>query len=133
MDMTAYALADMDDEAIIAGVGVRMRRVRERAGFSQGHVATRMGPQIDQPRVSKWENGTAQPSLIHLFRYAEICGAEPEELVADIQKPAAQQPPLFRDLDAPATRLVTNLVSLLHERARLLKARETRDKGRRSG
>ena len=91
-----------------------------------------MGPEIDQPRVSKWESGAAQPSLVQLFRFADICGAAPEELVAAIQKPAAHQPALFRDLDAPATRLVTNLVSLLTERARLLKAREARER-RRSG
>jgi len=122
----------MDAEAVLQSVGKRMKRVRERAGLTQGHVATRMGKEIDQPRISKWESGALQPSLVQLFRFAEICGAAPEELVADIQKALAHQPPLFRDLDAPSTRLVTNLVSLLNERARLLKAREARER-RRSG
>lgn len=131
--MSLYASRDMDPETFLRGVGERMKRVRERRGLTQGHVARRMAPKIDQPRISKWESGAAQPSLVQVFRYAEICGAAPEELVADIQKPLNQQPPLFRDLDAPATRLVANLVSLLHERARLLKAREARERGRRSG
>jgi len=124
---------DMDAKALQRTVGERMNRAREGAGLTQGYVAKRMGRHIDQPRISKWESGATQPSLAQLFRYAEICGATPEELVADIQKPLAHQPALFRDLDPPTTRLVTNLVSLLHERARLLKARETREKGRRSG
>jgi len=114
-------------------VGERMRQVRQRAGLTQGHVATRMGAEIDQPRISKWEKGAAAPSLVQLFRYAEICGAPPEELVGEIQKPIAHQPPLFRDLDPPATRLITNLVSLLHERARLLKARREREGRQRRG
>ena len=130
--MTPYAHADMDTDTVLRGVGARMKRVRERASLTQGHVATRMGPEIDQPRISKWETGAVQPSLVQLFRFAEICGAAPEELVGDIQKALAHQPPLFRDLDAPTTRLMTNLVSLLHERARLLKAREARER-RRSG
>lgn len=132
MDISLYAHTDMDAEVVLRGVGERMKRVRERASLTQGHVAKRMGPAIDQPRISKWESGAVQPSLVQLFRFAEICGAGPEELVADIQKALAHQPPLFRDLDAPTSRLVTNLVSLLHERARLLKAREARER-RRSG
>lgn len=122
----------MNGDTVLRNVGGRMKRVRERASLSQRHVAARMGPEIDQPRISKWESGAAQPSLLQLFRFAQICGVPPEELVADLQKPLAHQPPLFRDLDAPATRLMTNLVSLLHERARLVKAREARER-RRSG
>ena len=125
--MYFYASLDMNNDGILRAVGERMKRERERAGLTQGYVATRMGPEIDQPRVSKWESGAAAPSLAQLFNYAEVCGAAPEELVAEIQKPVAAQPALFRDLDPPATRLVTNLVSLLHERARLLKARRPRE------
>jgi len=130
--MDGYASSDMETEEILRAVGARMMRERERAGLTQGHVAARMGSEIDQPRISKWERGTAAPSLVQLFKYADVCGATPEQLVADIQKPLARQPALFRDLDPPATRLVTNLVSLLHERARLLKARRDREE-RRSG
>lgn len=125
--MLIYALPDMGPEAILRNVGERMKRVRERAGLTQEHVATRMSPEVDQPRVSKWESGAAPPSLVQLFRYADVCAAEPEELVGDIQKPLAQQPALFRDLDPPATRLITNLVSLLHERAHLLRKRRARE------
>ena len=132
IDMYLYASIDMDSEGILRAVGERMKHERERAGLTQAHVATRMGPEIDQPRISKWESGAAAPNLVQLFTYADICGATPEQLVADIQRPIARQPALFGDLDPPATRLVTNLVSLLHERARLLKVRERRE-GRRNG
>jgi transcriptional regulator with XRE-family HTH domain len=130
VDIYLYARADMESDTTLRRVGEHMKRARERAGLTQGHVATRMGPEIDQPRVSKWERGAAQPSILQLFRFAEICGVAPEELVGEILKPLAQQATLFRDLDPPATRLVTNLVSLLHERTRLLRARGARERRR---
>jgi transcriptional regulator with XRE-family HTH domain len=132
MDMPFYALCDMDTpDAVLRMIGGQMKRARENASLTQGHVSRRMGAEIDQPRVSKWESGAAPPSLVQLFRYAEVCGVAPEELVAGIVKPLTQQPALFRDLDPPTTRLVTNLVSLLRERAGLMGAR--RERVRRSG
>src|SRR5436309_1514162 len=68
LDMGAYASTNMDATTVVKSVGERMKRSRERAGLSQGHVAMRMGSEIDQPRISKWESGAAQPSLVQLFR-----------------------------------------------------------------
>jgi transcriptional regulator with XRE-family HTH domain len=115
----------MDPDLVAKRVGERMQQQRTRARLTQGDVAARIGAGVDQPRISRWEHGAALPTLVQLFRYADVCGAAPETLVGNIQKPAAVQPPLFADLDPPATRLVTNLVSLLHERTRLLRKRRT--------
>lgn len=129
--MAIYASNDMEnDRGLVAQIGERMRKVRERAGLTQEHVARRMGAGIDQPRISKWEKGLMQPSLTQLFRFAEICGAAAEELVADIQRPLARFQPLFAELDPPATRVVTRMVDLLRERARMLRERR---RGRASG
>jgi transcriptional regulator with XRE-family HTH domain len=54
------------------GVGFRVRRLRERAGWSREVLAERLG--VHPGSVARWESGGALPHAYHLERIAELGG-----------------------------------------------------------
>lgn len=56
---------------------------RIRCAMTQEFVAEAMG--VSRQAVSKWENGTADPSTSHLLKLARLYGVEPEELLRSIR------------------------------------------------
>jgi transcriptional regulator with XRE-family HTH domain len=58
----------------------RMRSARERAGLTQEQVAEQMGK--SRAAVSSWESGVETPRLIHIKRFASICGTRITRLLA---------------------------------------------------
>lgn len=109
-------MKDLNDleRAALGEVGGRMGRARRdpRARLTQSAIAKRVG--VSQPRVSRWETGTAIPSVIELFRFATACGERPERFVEDIVAPSAEQMQL--QLDDQAKEVVTDLIRILLER-----------------
>jgi len=67
-----------------------LRSYRKAAGLLQSDVARELGLDCAD-RISHWENGTAMPSIINLFKLSAIYGVKPHELYPElfelVQKP----------------------------------------------
>jgi transcriptional regulator with XRE-family HTH domain len=60
-----------------------LRSHRIQAGLRQLDVAWALG--LESPdRISRWENGTAVPHLVNLFKLAALYKTQPEKLYADL-------------------------------------------------
>ena len=64
-------------------LGEVLKDHRTRCGMTQEFVAERMG--VSRQAVSKWENGTADPSTSNLLKLAKLFGLSPEELIRSVQ------------------------------------------------
>ena len=52
--------------------------------MTQEFVAQALG--ISRQAVSKWENGTSEPTTTNLIALAKLFGVEPEDLLREVQK-----------------------------------------------
>ncbi len=57
-------------------IGQRIRKLREKAGLSQGALALRLG--LTQQAVGKWETGKSAPDYHMLVKLARALGVEPD-------------------------------------------------------
>ena len=64
-------------------LGEVLKEHRTRCGMTQEFVAESMG--VSRQAVSKWENGTADPSTSNLLKLAKLFGISPEELIRAVQ------------------------------------------------
>ena len=64
-------------------LGEVLKDHRTRCAMTQEFVAESMG--VSRQAVSKWENGTAEPSTSNLLKLAKLYGISPEELIRSIQ------------------------------------------------
>lgn len=62
----------------------KLKECRVKVGLSQFEVTVRMGFHSTD-RISKWEKGTRLPSLVNLFKLAEIYHVTPKELYPEIE------------------------------------------------
>ena len=53
-------------------------------GMTQEFVAQALG--ISRQAVSKWENGTSEPTTTNLIALAKLFGVAPEDLLQEVQK-----------------------------------------------
>ena len=60
-------------------LGEVLKEHRTHCGMTQEFVAESMG--VSRQAVSKWENGTADPSTANLLKLAKLYGITPEELI----------------------------------------------------
>jgi transcriptional regulator with XRE-family HTH domain len=60
----------------------KLRQVRVRAGLSQGEMAKKLDV-TDRARISQFESGKRQPSLLVLLRYSRLAGVSVETLIDD--------------------------------------------------
>lgn len=67
-------------------LGEVLKEHRTRCSMTQEFVAESMG--VSRQAVSKWENGTADPSTSNLLKLAKLYGVTPEELIRSIQPEA---------------------------------------------
>ncbi len=64
---------------VVRGRGAPLRRERERRGWSQAEVASRIG--VPSPfHVSRWERGVVIPSPRYRARYCHLFGKDANEL-----------------------------------------------------
>ncbi len=61
-----------------------LKEQRIRCGMTQEFVAEQL--QVSRQAVSKWENGTSDPSTGNLIALAQLYGISPGDLLRDIQK-----------------------------------------------
>ena len=68
-------------------LGEVLVRARERAGFKQSDIATKLG--LPASYLSKIENGTRRLDVIELIRIAEAMNVDPAELVRQLERALA--------------------------------------------
>lgn len=64
-------------------LGEVLKEHRTRCNMTQEFVAESLG--VSRQAVSKWENGTADPSTSNLLKLAKLYGISPEDLIRSIQ------------------------------------------------
>ncbi len=69
----------------LAGLGTRLRSLRDEAGISQDELAEKL--EVHQTAVSAWERGTAIPTPAALLRLAEFHEVTVDHLLG--REPAA--------------------------------------------
>ena len=78
-----YEPQRQEQQIIRKSHGEVLKEHRTRCTMTQEFVAEAMG--VSRQAVSKWENGTADPSTSHLLKLAQLYGVEPEELIRSIR------------------------------------------------
>jgi transcriptional regulator with XRE-family HTH domain len=67
--------------------GERLKLYRELAKYSQAGLARQMGWGDAQSRISQYETGEREPTLLDIERFAKLLGISPQVLAfGDIQK-----------------------------------------------
>lgn len=72
-----------ESEILRKSLGEVLKEHRTRCSMTQEFVAESMG--VSRQAVSKWENGTADPSTSNLLKLAKLYGITPEELIRSVQ------------------------------------------------
>ena len=75
-----------EEEILRRSLGEVLKDHRTRCSMTQEFVAEAMG--VTRQAVSKWENGTADPSTSNLLKLAKLYGITPEELIRAVQHEA---------------------------------------------
>ena len=71
------------EQTVQQSLGEVLKSYRTKADMTQEFVAEAMG--VSRQAVSKWENGTADPSTSNLLKLARLYGVSPEELIRSIR------------------------------------------------
>ena len=72
-----------EQDVIRKSLGEVLKDHRIRCAMTQEFVAEAMG--VSRQAVSKWENGTADPSTSNLLKLAQLYGVTPEDLIRSIR------------------------------------------------
>ena len=72
-----------EKSAVRKSLGEALKEHRIRCQMTQEFVAERLG--VSRQAVSKWENGTSDPSTSNLLALAKLYGVSPEELLKEVQ------------------------------------------------
>ena len=72
-----------EQAAIKKSLGEALREHRLRCQMTQEFVAERLG--VSRQAVSKWENGTSDPSTSNLLALAKLYGVSAEELLRAVE------------------------------------------------
>lgn len=73
-----------DTKRIKQSLGEALKAHRTRCGMTQEFVAEALG--VSRQAVSKWENGTSDPTTSNLFALAKLFGISVEELLRDVER-----------------------------------------------
>lgn len=72
-----------EKDGIKKSLGEILKEHRVRCKMTQEFVAESLG--VSRQAVSKWENGTSDPSTSNLFALAKLFGVSVEELLKDVK------------------------------------------------
>ena len=72
-----------EEEILRRSLGEVLKDHRTRCSMTQEFVAESLG--VSRQAVSKWENGTADPSTSNLLKLARLYGISPEDLIRAVQ------------------------------------------------
>ena len=70
--------------AVRKSLGEALKEHRTRCKMTQEFVAEHLG--VSRQAVSKWENGTSDPSTSNLLALARLYGTSTEELLKEVQQ-----------------------------------------------
>lgn len=73
-----------ENAELFRSLGEALKENRVRCKMTQEFVAEHLG--VSRQAVSKWENGTSDPSTSNLLALAKLYGISPEALLNTIQK-----------------------------------------------
>jgi len=71
-----------EQKIIRCSLGEALKAHRQNCGMTQEYVAESLG--ISRQAVSKWENGTSEPSTSNLIALARLYGISVETLLQDV-------------------------------------------------
>ena len=72
-----------ENKAVRRSLGEALKAHRTRCKMTQEFVAEHLG--VSRQAVSKWENGTSDPSTSNLLSLARLYGISAEELLKEVQ------------------------------------------------
>lgn len=72
-----------EKSSVRKSLGEALKEHRIRCQMTQEFVAERLG--VSRQAVSKWENGTSDPSTSNLLALAKLYGVDAEELLKEVQ------------------------------------------------
>ena len=72
-----------ESEILRRSLGEVLKDHRMRCSMTQEFVAEALG--VSRQAVSKWENGTGDPSTSNLLKLAKLYGISPEDLIRAVQ------------------------------------------------
>ena len=72
-----------ENKAVRRSLGEALKEQRTRCKMTQEFVAEHLG--VSRQAVSKWENGTSDPSTSNLLALAKLYGISAEELLKEVQ------------------------------------------------
>ena len=75
-----------------ARLAEKLLQIRVRLGLSQNELIRRLGVEITQNRISDYERGNGEPSLLVLLAYARLAGVHAEDLINDKVDLPARRP-----------------------------------------
>ena len=75
--------ARKENAVVLKSLGEVLKDHRLRCQMTQEFVAERLG--VSRQAVSKWENGTSDPSTSNLLALAKLYGVSAEELLREVQ------------------------------------------------
>lgn len=86
MEERAHVRKDKEPEVseIRRSLSMTLRERREECGMTQEFVAQSLG--VSRQAVSKWENGSSDPSTTNLIALAKLYAVDPIELIKGIAK-----------------------------------------------
>lgn len=67
----------------------KLIRLRKREGISQEELASYL--EVSRQAVSRWEQGTADPSTSNLLALAKLFGVSAEELLRQVDRTDAEE------------------------------------------
>lgn len=71
----------MTENEIVKNIRDNLLRERGLAGFSQEYAAIKLG--VTKNMVSKWERGKVLPSVIYLYKAAELYGVTVDDILRE--------------------------------------------------
>lgn len=75
--------ARKENAAVRQSLGEALQAERKRCRMTQEFVSERLG--VSRQAVSKWENGSSEPSTSNLLRLAKLYGVSAEALLKQIE------------------------------------------------
>ena len=79
-----YSHVRKEDAAVCRSLGEALKAHRTSCNMTQEYVAGQLG--VSRQAVSKWENGTSDPSTSNLLALARLYSIDASELLRNIQQ-----------------------------------------------